>query len=71
VSLHVVIPWREELDDAEARYMAATTIEEAEAADAAFFAVDADTRKFWLAAQYPGWGVPDPEPEPDRRLHLV
>jgi hypothetical protein len=52
MSLHLVT-WREELDQIEARFEVATTIEAYEQADAAFFAVDRETRARWLEARDP------------------
>jgi hypothetical protein len=49
MSLHIVIPWREELDQIEARFEAATTIEEAERIDAEWFSTDPGLRAAWLA----------------------
>ena len=55
--LHLVIPWREELDQIEARFEAARTIREAVAADGEYFAVDADTRARWLEAEGRAFGL--------------
>jgi hypothetical protein len=59
MSLHVVIPWREELDQIEARAEAATTIEEYEKADADYFDVGADTRRAWIEAEREAGDYPD------------